>query len=194
MLAVVQAELARSVGRGSLGAKACLMSHPASLRPDRASRWDPFRPGNLRRIIWLLVVGWTVVSAVSLQQSWRLLQDGALKLAAKEAANSLAEDLAYRHWATLHGGVYVPVAPGTSPSPYLAGLPERDVVTPSGRQLTLLNPEYMIRQVYDDADGPSRRHRHLTSLKPLRPQNAPDEWRRRRCARLRRAKKTSARW
>jgi PAS domain S-box-containing protein len=82
----------------------------------------------------------------------------------------------YRRWASAHGGVYVPVNPNTPPTPYLAQLPERDIVTPSGRRLTLLNPAYMTRQVYELAQESGQPQGHLTSLKPLRPQNAPDSW------------------
>ena len=39
------------------------------------------------------------------------------------------------------GGVYVPVTPESPPNPYLAQIPERDIVTPSGRPLTLRNHE-----------------------------------------------------
>ena len=66
-----------------------------------------------------------------------------------------AKDTLYRRWNTQHGGVYVPVTEDTPPNPYLRDVPERDITTPSGRQLTLLNHAYMIRQVYEmDPNGP----------------------------------------
>jgi two-component system, cell cycle sensor histidine kinase and response regulator CckA len=144
--------------------------------PTLASRGDPLRPANLRWRTWLLALGWTLSLAVSLWQSWRLLQHSALNLAVKEASNNLAEDLAYRHWATLQGGVYVPVTPETPPNTYLASMPERDLTTPSGRHLTLVNPEYMTRLVFADAGAQFGVRAHLTSLKPLRQQDAADEW------------------
>ena len=55
-------------------------------------------------------------------------------------------------------------------------MPERDLTTPSGRRLTLLNPAYMTRQVYTLAQQQGLPQGHLTSLKPIRPQNAPDSW------------------
>jgi PAS domain S-box-containing protein len=55
-------------------------------------------------------------------------------------------------------------------------VPERDIVTPSGRRLTLLNPAYMTRQVYELAQASGLPRGHLTSLKPLRPENTPDPW------------------
>jgi signal transduction histidine kinase len=63
----------------------------------------------------------------------------------------------------------------TSPNPNLAHVPERDITTPSGRRLTLVNPACMMRQLYNLAgieEGPKGR---ITSLKPLYPGNAPSE-------------------
>jgi PAS domain S-box-containing protein len=131
---------------------------------------------NLRWMVWLLAAGWMLLIAVSLRQSWHLLQRGALEMATEEASDNLAKDKAFRGWATLHGGVYVPVTPQTPPNPLLAGLPERDLTTPSGRQLTLLNPEYMTRQIFEAETTQFGGHEHITSLKPLRPENAPDDW------------------
>ncbi|MBF0185638.1 MAG: DUF3365 domain-containing protein [Magnetococcales bacterium] len=86
------------------------------------------------------------------------------------------KDVAFRLWATSHGGVYVPVDERTPASPYLAHIPERDITTPSGRQLTLMNPAYMLRQLmYDHAELYGIRGR-ITSLKYLNPLNAPDPW------------------
>ncbi|MBD1401211.1 PAS domain S-box protein [Pelovirga terrestris] len=94
------------------------------------------------------------------------------------ARYSIHKDITYRQWATRHGGVYVPMTEQTPASPYLAHLPERDLVTPSGRQLTLLNPAYMTRQVHEIADLTFGSKGKLTSLDPLRPDNSPDPWER----------------
>ena len=40
----------------------------------------------------------------------------------------------------------------------------------------MLNPAYMTRQVYALAKETGLPRGHLTSLKPIRPQNAPDAW------------------
>jgi PAS domain S-box-containing protein len=125
---------------------------------------------------WILIGVWTLVAAASL--GWNLFQDReeALRVARNIALTNYERDVLYRRWAAGHGGVYVPVTPGTPPTPYLAKLPERDIVTPSGRRLTLLNPAYMTRQIYELAQESGLPRGHLTSLKPLRPQNAPDPW------------------
>jgi len=130
----------------------------------------------LKHYGWILVGVWTLVASTSL--GWNLLQDRdeALRVARNIARTNYERDVLYRRWAAAHGGVYVPVTPDTPPTPYLAQQPERDIVTPSGRRLTLLNPAYMTRQVYTLAQESGQPRGHLTSLKPLRPQNSPDSW------------------
>ena len=69
----------------------------------------------------------------------------------------------------------MPVSEETIPNPYL-GTPERDITTPSGSSLTLMNPAYMTRQVHELAEKTYGIHGHITSLNPIRPKNAPDVW------------------
>jgi len=93
-----------------------------------------------------------------------------------EAQASYNKDLVYRRWAAEHGGVYVPISENTPPNSYLQNIPDRDVTTPSGEKLTLINPAYMTRQVYEIASRQYGVMGHITSLKPLRPENSPDRW------------------
>ncbi|MDM7858174.1 diguanylate cyclase domain-containing protein [Thiopseudomonas acetoxidans] len=98
----------------------------------------------------------------------------------------LANDRAYfvfkmvesvRLWNTQHGGVYAPVDEVTPPNPYLI-IPERDISTPSGKALTLINPAYMTRQLTGVVEALSGLRLNLTSLQPLNPNNQPDVWER----------------
>jgi PAS domain S-box-containing protein len=132
----------------------------------------------LKHYGWVLIGLWTLMAAASL--GWNLYQDREeeLRVARHIALTNYERDVLYRRWAAAHGGVYVPVTPDTPPTPYLAHQPERDITTPSGRRLTLINPAYMTRQVYELAQRSGLPRGHLTSLKPLRPQNAPDPWER----------------
>jgi PAS domain S-box-containing protein len=97
-------------------------------------------------------------------------------LARETAMESVEKDLLYRYWAAGHGGIYVPVTETTKPNPYLSNIKERDITTPSGRRLTLMNPAFMTRQVHELGRGFTGVQGHITSLKPLRPENAPDAW------------------
>jgi PAS domain S-box-containing protein len=133
-------------------------------------------PIPLKHYGWILIGAWTLVVAASL--GWNLLQHRreAIIIARHIALTNYERDVLYRRWAAIHGGIYVPVTPDTPPTPYLAHEPERDIITPSSRHLTLLNPAYMTRQVYALAKQEGLPRGHLTSLKPIRPQNAPDPW------------------
>src|SRR5512133_1732681 len=98
-------------------------------------------------VVALGVVG-TVFLGVSLAWNVSQIHDRTLDGALIQARVAYEKDIVYRRWNNLHGGVYVD-ARVTPPNPYLADIPERDVATPSGRKLTLVNPAYMTRQVYE---------------------------------------------
>ncbi|MBT3030054.1 MAG: EAL domain-containing protein [Candidatus Thiodiazotropha endolucinida] len=133
---------------------------------------------RLRIQLWVAFFGWTLLVLFLLL--WAMSNEDAemLELARREAIDNFNKDQAFRVWATTHGGVYVPVTERTQPSPLLRHIPERDLVTPSGRQLTLLNPAYMLRQMMEDYAELYGVKGRITSTKPLNPENAPDEWER----------------
>lgn len=80
-----------------------------------------------------------------------------------------------RTWNAAHGGVYVPITPQMQPNPYLDD-PERDIITQSGKKLTKINPAFMTRQISEIASSRNIFWFHITSAKPIRPENAPDQW------------------
>jgi serine phosphatase RsbU (regulator of sigma subunit) len=114
---------------------------------------------------------------VSGSLGWNWIEEGreVEEMARVQAATGFAKDLAYRAWVAARGGVYVWVDQQTQPSQYLAHLPERDLVTSRGT-LTLVNPEMMSRQVYELQRRATGMRSHITSLNPLRPENAADPW------------------
>jgi len=101
-----------------------------------------------------------------------------IEVVRSSANQSYSKDLVYRSWATGHGGVYAPITPETPPNPYLSDIPERDIITPSGKKLTLINPAYMARQAYELGKKEFGIIGHITSLNPIRAENAPDDWER----------------
>lgn len=134
--------------------------------PTQSNRWFALFAG----LFWLLAVG------LSFETHYHITKKSLLATAQVEAHAAYEKDLTFRRWATLHGGVYVAVDSLTPPNPYLAHMPERDITTPSGRKLTLMNPAYIMRQTYSLMSQDTQASGHITSLKPLRPENAPDEW------------------
>lgn len=137
-------------------------------------------PGNTRRtfnrMLVIAAVLWTAVCAGSMLYLHRDSKRHIEHIARETARESIEKDLLYRYWAAGHGGVYVPVTDQTRPNPYLSHLKERDITTPSGRRLTLMHPAYMTRQIHDLGRDFTDVQGHTTSLKPLRPENAPDAW------------------
>ncbi|WP_224962294.1 ATP-binding protein [Geomonas subterranea] len=132
---------------------------------------------KIRRFALVLVLFWSAGIAFSFYWFYRGEQQTVLAIARAEARATFEKDTLYRRWATLHGGVYVPASDLSPPNPYLNHIPERDVTTPSGKELTLVNPAYMTRQVFELADSQKNLVRgHITSLKPIRPENRPDPW------------------
>lgn len=130
----------------------------------------------VRRGVVIVLAVWTTLLAGSLLWNLWITQQTMLRLASIEANASYNKDVVYRRWAAKEGGIYVPASAYTPPNPYLSHLPERDITTPSGRKLTLVNPAYMTRQVYELAAEQYGVRGHITSLKPLRPENSPDPW------------------
>lgn len=137
----------------------------------------PPRRLNLEASVVALGVLGTSLLAASLAWNISQVRDRTLDSALIQARVAYEKDIVFRRWNNQHGGVYVDAAV-TPPNPYLADIPERDIRTPSGKVLTLVNPAYMTRQVYELEASVSGLHGHITSLEPMRPQNAPDPWER----------------
>jgi len=127
---------------------------------------------------WWVVAVWTVLLGILLVLDITSLEKAGENLAIREAQVLIQKDEAFRFWAATHGGFYVPIDDRTPPSPYLAHIPEQNIETPSGVQLTLIDPVYALRQmneIFSETYGVAG---HITSLQPLRPENAPDDWER----------------
>lgn len=127
------------------------------------------------RYTWFMLLLWTIIVGTVFLFNFISIRKEFSFLARLEAIASFNKDTVYRRWATMHGGVYVPVSEYTPPNPYLS-VQERDISTPSGKKLTLMNPAYMTRQSHELGKRQYGLRGHITSLKPLNPGNAPDPW------------------
>ncbi|MDO8453052.1 MAG: EAL domain-containing protein [Sulfurimonas sp.] len=86
------------------------------------------------------------------------------------------KDMAYRKWASSHGGVYVEPTEKTPPSPWMAHLEERDIVTTKGKKLTLMNPAYMLREMMQDYSDLYGLKGRIVGIVYLNKNNKADEW------------------
>jgi len=109
-------------------------------KPGYKSITDP----KLMIYVLLIAIVWTLASGLSLYLDIRGEKRAMLESAKIKASVAHEKDILYRRWNTMHGGVYVPVTRNNPPNPYL-DFEERDIETPSGRKLTLINPAYMTR-------------------------------------------------
>ncbi len=98
------------------------------------------------------------------------------QLAESQARAHFNKDKAFRLWLTGHGRLYVPVGDKYQPDPYLSHILDRDVTTPSGIKLSLINPARIVRELgekYKEFYGVSGR---VTKVSPINPENEPDAW------------------
>jgi signal transduction histidine kinase/DNA-binding NarL/FixJ family response regulator len=147
-----------------------------SIYNKKAANKNLIHPCLLDRYTLGFIVIWTVLIAASLVWNIKAVKMNTLENARIQARTSIEKDILFRRWNAMRGGVYVPVTEDTPSNPYLPETIERDIKTPSGKSLTLINPAYMMRQLYEMANREQKIIGHITSLKPIRPQNAPDLW------------------
>ncbi|MEK6743447.1 MAG: PAS domain S-box protein [Nitrospirota bacterium] len=131
---------------------------------------------RLKRYAIAAALVWTVFVGVFLFWDLTRHRSETADLALQQATMAFEKDLLARRWAAQHGGVYVPVTPATPPNPLPSHLPERDITTPSGKRLTLLNLAYVTRQLHELQSEFSGVRSHITSRNPINPGNAPDAW------------------
>jgi len=131
---------------------------------------------DYKRTAVFVLIFWTVVIGAGLTWTFFREQEGAQRAALEAGRALLKKDMIFRNWNAGHGGVYVPITDQTQPNPDLKGFAERDIETPSGKHLTLINPDYMTRQFFElglESEGISG---HIISLNPIRAENRVDAW------------------
>ncbi len=122
-----------------------------------------------------IILVWSLFIGLALFWHKNTIQKGSLEAARIEARKIFENHVVYRSWNAMHGGVYAKITPETPPNPLLE-IKEREITTPSGTRLTKINPAYMTRQANELALKKFGTISHITSLKPIRPENKPDEW------------------
>lgn len=137
---------------------------------------DRFVKEPITLIAVSLLFALTLLVGFSIYWNTQNLRNEKIQLAIAEARANWNKDQAFRGWATKHGGVYVAPNERTPPSPYLAHIPNRDIVTTDGKKLTLMNPAYMMRQMTEEYEESYGIKGSITGKVLLNPVNAPDEW------------------
>ena len=123
----------------------------------------------------VLIAGWTTVIILSLMLSIWEYHKSALDIARHVAKTHIEKDLLFRNWNSTLGSVYIPVTDSTPPNLLIdtSLVPDRDITTTDGRQLTLLSPHAMIRQAYDYGIKNRSFDGNVTSLSNILKENSP---------------------
>lgn len=147
--------------------------------PDAMNRvWQSKAQGLMRKIYIAAVVSalfWSAVVAFLLNHTVTNAEKQTFQVALAQARTFFQQVVEVRSWNASHGGVYVETSDEVRPNPYL-DVPERDIETTTGKEMTLINPAYMTRQIAERGARKNGVSIHITSLKPIRPANAPLPW------------------
>ncbi|MDR4517299.1 MAG: diguanylate cyclase [Nitrosomonas sp.] len=131
--------------------------------------------------LWLIITitVWTTIIFMSMLWNYQSAQRQSVELASNVAQAYIYRDIALRRWGTSHGGVYVPRSKHVKPNPLLSHISDRDIITPSGRKLTLINPVHILTQVmneYNELPVPKSKVTAFPEILLNPEQNMPDQW------------------
>ena len=141
--------------------------------PNASSRETP---KTALRLAGLAALAWTLALTGSLVWNLKNSERQTMEMAYAEARAVRDKDMAFRRWGLRHAGVYVSVTEKEQPSPFLSHIPERDVTTTTGKQLTLRAPAIMVREMMDSYAEMRGVRGRIVGLRYLNPANAPDPW------------------
>lgn len=136
-------------------------------KSDYKSPWKRFAV-NISMVILLFIS--SLFTGIYLNHQKTVEND--LKSRAQALFSSL---VVTRKWNARHGGVYVEKTPGMESNPYLQ---DPDITASNGKTYTKKNPALMTREISEIADREGAFQFHITSLKPLNPNNTPDPFER----------------
>ena len=129
----------------------------------------------LVEIIALVTVA-VIVSMVAVYARTQSLVDAGALTNARSYTDLI---VATRSWNASHGGVWVLKGPDSPTNPYLRALGiSADATSTDGRVFTMRNPSLMTKEIGQFLQHTDGAYFHLTSLKPINPQNSPDAWER----------------
>ena len=119
-----------------------------------------------------IILSWLLLITASFLWSYTSARNEQKNIAFQTARSFFEHIVITRLWNARHGGLYAPITEKTLPNPYL-DVPMRDIPVNDNLTLTKINPAFMTRQISEIAKEFDGVQFHITSLKPIRPQNKP---------------------
>lgn len=129
---------------------------------------------DVKKNIIIISLLWLVVILISFAWNYFGALNTQSRLALFAARSFFEQVIITRQWNARHGGLYVPVTETTRPNPYL-DVQDRDLEINPMLELTKVNPAFMTRQLAEIAQEYNGVQFHITSLKPIRPDNKATE-------------------
>jgi diguanylate cyclase (GGDEF)-like protein len=123
---------------------------------------------NMTAIFFVLT--WVTLVTASFLWNYSNAKHEQERIALQSARSFFDQIVITRLWNSRHGGVYVHVTETTQPNPYLE-MAMRDIKIDDNLTLTKVNPAFMTRQLSEIALEQKCVRFHITSLKPIRPEN-----------------------
>ncbi len=127
---------------------------------------------KIKQITILLILLWIGITSTSFFWNYIKVKQRKEMISYQTAKSFFNFLVLIRYWNASHGGVYVPVTKKILPNPYL-DVPLRDIKVNDNLILTKVNPAYMTRQFSEIVREKQGVQFHITSLKPINPQNRP---------------------
>ncbi|MBI5253502.1 MAG: DUF3365 domain-containing protein, partial [Euryarchaeota archaeon] len=126
---------------------------------------------------FMLALGLVVAIAMSSIFFWMYEQnkEHIFREVDKQAKIAAGQIVITRQWIAEYGGVYVQKLPGVESNPYLVNPDIRDV---NGTVYTLKNPALVTRELSEYSEKIGLYSFRITSLKPINPKNAPNDFER----------------
>lgn len=131
----------------------------------RGNIWFQFSMSLILIVLFFVI---TLYSGVFLNQEKSINHE--FKSRARSIFSSIVMT---RKWNAIHGGVFVEKKEGVVSNPYLKN---PDIEATNGKTYTMKNPALMTREISEIAEKEGAFKFHITSLKLVNPNNAPDDF------------------
>jgi hypothetical protein len=121
----------------------------------------------------------TVIIVSNIVWNYNMQKEHIMAEVEKQAEIAFEQIVLTRRWNADYGGVYVEKKGGVESNPYLieVGI-NPDITDVEGKTYTLKNPDLMTRELSSYAEEKGLYQFHITSLKLINPNNAPDNFER----------------
>lgn len=142
------------------------------------SKYNQNLQSDLRRIkIYTVtaIVFWTIFNLIISRYDITKIINTKQQVLLNLSRNFLKKDLTYIKWNSSLGGIYGEINKQNHPNPYLK-VEDKNITTPSGKKLTMIDPLYMTNQIYEISLQDSDIIGRIVSLNPNGSENIADEW------------------